>query len=202
VKLPSAGLDQGSVRDDALLAQIEADLKSAAADYAGRTADQTFGTINASTTILASGPGTHIVNATGIDLGNGEKLVLKRDQSNKPDNVVINVSGEMKLNKAQIELENFTWEEILFNVDGKISSSGGGNESVFRGVFLSMSGAKMQFSPALIEGALYGAGDITLTSGADLISPVPLPVSGLLLAGGLLGFGALRFRKTSGKAAT
>lgn len=141
--------------------------------YKGLTATNSSVTEITDSLTLEAENGQNILNLTKLELGGSDVLTL--DGRDLDSSFIINIEDNLKLNKGRIELINgLTFDEVLFNVGGKVAFSGGGNASVLRGVVLALHD-EIAISPGLIQGSLIGR-KITLTSGADLDTPFnPVP---------------------------
>lgn len=140
------------------------------------------------TLTITGGGGQNVLNLGTLQLGGDEVLTL--DGGGADASFIVNIFGDLKLNSGRIELAGgLTFEEVLFNViGGKVSFSGGGNSSVLMGVILALDG-EIAISPGLIQGSIIGT-KITLTSGADLdtpIPPIPVPPAVWLFVSAMLG---------------
>lgn len=175
---------------------------NAATYYAGyyrglAPTDTSISEITGSTTLFAAS-GLNVLDLDKLVLGASEVLTL--DSQSNDAGFVINVKGDLKLDSAKILLTGgLGFEDVLFNVGGKVSLSGGGNASILQGTVMALK-KEIAVSPGLVQGSLIGK-KITLTSSADLDTapvpppaPVPIPDSGLLLISGLALLALLRCR--------
>jgi len=181
-----------NVSQNALLNQAAADLAYYSTLYRTLAATNTAVTSITGSMTLTGNAGQNVLNLSTLKLGGGQVLTLNGGGTNA--SFIINVTGDLVLTSGQIQLTGgLTYDEVLFNVGGKVAFSGGGNASVLAGTVVDLNNS-IQISPGLIQGSLFG-GNITLTSGADLdtaVVPGPLVGSGLpglLMAGaGILGW--------------
>jgi hypothetical protein len=153
------------------------------------------GAINGNTT-LNGGPGTNVLNVSGINLGNGQALTLNGPAGSQ---FVINDSGGFTLNSGQINLTGgLTPSDVVINLTGTgpaAQTSGGlNNESVINGILLAPS-RSIGFAPGLVNGELIAGGQsVHLVSGASVNGPhvVPAPPGLILMGlGGLAYLGSL-----------
>lgn len=141
--------------------------------------------------------GQNVLRLDKLELGGGEVLTL--DGGGNDSSFIINILGDLKLNSGRVELTGgLTFDEVLFNVDGKVSFSGGGNSSVLAGVILALDG-EVSLTPGLVQGSIIGS-KITLTSGADLdtpaeIPPIPVPAAVWLFGTALIGIAEFARRR-------
>lgn len=185
------------VAQDSLLDLAASDAQFYSGHYAGLTAtDSSITSITDTLSIGAAVAGQNVINVSTLQLGGDEVLTL--DGGGTDSSFIINIDGDLKLNSGRVELTGgLTFDEVLFNVGGKVSFSGGGNSSILMGTILAL-GGETAISPGLIQGTLIGT-KISLVSGADLDtplpSPIPLPAAAWLFGTaliGLIGYGRRR----------
>lgn len=177
-----------NVAQDSLLNQAASDAAFYSNLYSGLSAtDTSISVITDTLTVTGSG-GQNVLNLGGLNLGGEEVLTL--DGGGSDSSFIVNIFGDLTLNSGRIELSGgLTFDEVLFNViGGKVSFSGGGNSSSLMGIILALD-KEIAISPGLIQGSIIGT-KITLTSGADLdtpVPPIPVPAAVWLFATALLG---------------
>lgn len=183
-----------NLSQDLLLNQAASDAAHYSNLYKGLSATNTsISTITDTLTITSAG-GQNVLNLDKLELGGGE--VLSLDGGGSDSSFIVNIFGDLKLNSGRIELSGgLTFDEVLFNViGGKVSFSGGGNSSSLMGIILALDG-EIAISPGLIQGSIIGT-KITLTSGADLDTPMPvIPVPAAVWLFGTALVGLIGFSK-------
>ena len=137
-------------------------------------------------------PGTYVVSTTSIDLNGGQDLVLNGAALPAGSRVIVNVSGDFKLNGGSaIILSGLTAAQVLFNYTGTHDAHlTGGSE--FSGTLLAPnSTAAFDDEGAVINGSVIAA-SVNFSSHVTIngISFVPEPTSSIAGALLLLPFGA------------
>jgi hypothetical protein len=159
---------------NAKLNQANTDARNASTTFAALapTLKVPGGAINGNTTINGMA-GVNVVNVSGINLGNGQKLTLNGPAGSQ---FIINDSGGMQLNSGQVVLRGgLTANDMVLNFTSsgqQLQTSGGlHNESVINGILLAPRDS-IGFAPGLINGELIAGGQsVHLVSGASVNSP-------------------------------
>lgn len=145
-------------------------------------------TIINSTMVLSPG----VYNISSLNLGNNEVLTLTPGGS-----YVFNIAGNMTLNSGRILTSaGLSETEVLFNVGGDLSTSGGlNNESEIHGIVLAVNGSA-SLSPGLVIGEIIAGQNINISSGAEVYQ-IPEGSTLSLLFLGLIVFAGLARRLRS-----
>jgi hypothetical protein len=196
---------------DVRLGQANTDARNASTAFAklAPTMAISGGAINANT-IIYGVPGVNVINVSGINLGNGQKLTLHGPVGTQ---FIINDSGGFTLNSGRILLTGgLTPNDVVLNITGTgtLQTSGGlNNASLINGILLAPN-ASIAFAPGLVNGELIAGGQsIHLVSGASVnwcpstdttataatVDTAPEPSSLVLALLGTLGVMVLRKRK-------
>jgi hypothetical protein len=173
-------------------------------------------TVNAASGILHAG--VEVFNITGLQFNNGTTLFINGDAAG--DSVVFNMNLNAQFG-GTIVLSGLTADQVLFNIIGGASLTGGPNlqdstnGATLAGDFLDPNGT-IQINHSILDGRLFGGdtSNMSIVSGVTLNAPqffggggqgstTPLPAALPLFATGLgvMGFLAKR-RKRKNAAAT
>ncbi|PWT81526.1 MAG: hypothetical protein C5B58_09760 [Acidobacteria bacterium] len=140
---------------------------SASTNLAGLTANQTFGTLSANTTINATVGGRNVISLAGQNLS-GITLTLNGSAS---QSFVINVSGAgITLGAVQL-IGGLTAANVIFNVTG-------GNTSVTNGVtvngiLMDINGTVTLSGNDTLNGEIISGKNISLSGGSDVEVVLP-----------------------------
>jgi hypothetical protein len=161
------------------------------------SADQTLGAVSGNTTIIATGSGVTVIDATSFNLQGGSKLTLSGTAG---DTFIIRVSGNLTTGgNSNIVLDGLAASNVVFVVAGDVTMSGG----TIDGTYLS-SGGNVTLSSGIHNGAYIVAGNgkelkfqsaptvnyVGFTGGA----PVPEPSAAIIFGMGLCVASQLRRR--------
>ncbi|HXA09068.1 MAG TPA: collagen-binding domain-containing protein [Chthoniobacterales bacterium] len=168
--------------NDAFLAQARSDA-FAASNFAltlGVTA--TYGTINTNTTISEGAVGNYVFSLQGgINFSGNSTLTLSAPAGSC---YVLNISNQFVLTGGSVLLSGgLTADNVLLNYTGTsdVRFSGGGNSSQVYGTILAPN-AKVDLSPGLVVGRVIASG-LSMSSGAQILTPVPEVTPGSVIFG-------------------
>ena len=160
---------------DSLLTSAASAATAAANALSSLSANQSLGTLSASTTINATIAGRNVISLTGINL-NGALLTLN---SNGQSNVsfVINVSGNLNLGSVQL-IGGLAPKDVIFNVTGPNNNIALGNESSgisTDGIFMDINGQVTLTNNNTLNGEIISGNSISLQNNGDVqaIQTVP-----------------------------
>lgn len=171
------------------LSGIWQDAVNAASTFTGLAPTSNLRAITSAQTITV-GAGLNVLDASIINL-NQSVLTFNGPAGAQ---VVVNISNNLTLNGAQIELTGgLTPMDIVFNVEGPgsdLHTSGGLNqESIITGILLAPD-RNIAFAPGEVDGELIAGGQsVHLVSGGSAVgvtNTVPEPATTGLLAAGLM----------------
>ncbi len=150
----------------------------------------TYGTINTTTTISESAVGNYVFSLQGgINFSGNKTLTLSAPAGN--------ISSQFVLTGGSILVSGgLTADNVLLNYTGTsdVRFSGGGNSSQVYGTILAPN-AHVSLSPGLVVGRVIAAG-LSLSSGAQILTPVPEVTPGSVIFGFLGLVIAVGSRKT------
>jgi choice-of-anchor A domain-containing protein len=163
--------------NDAFLAQARSDAFAASSFALTLGVTATYGTINTTTTISESAVGNYVFSLQGgINFSGNKTLTLSAPAGN--------ISSQFVLTGGSILVSGgLTADNVLLNYTGTsdVRFSGGGNSSQVYGTILAPN-AHVSLSPGLVVGSVIAAG-LSLSSGAQILTPVPEVTPGSVIFG-------------------
>ena len=178
---------------DALLAQARLDAFAASTFALNLPVTGSFGTINHTMTISENSVGNYVFNINSISFSGNSTLTLSAPAGS---NFVLNISQGVALTGGSILVAGgLNAADVLINYTGtsEFRFSGGGNTSRVYGTILAPN-ATVGLHPGFVLGSVI-ANAITMSSGADVIRPVPEVTPGSVIFGFLglvVAFGSRR----------
>ena len=166
---------------DSLLAQARLDAIAASNFALNLTPTGTFGTINQTMTLSENSVGTYVFNINAISFSGNSALTLSAPAGS---NFVLNISQGVALTGGSILVAGgLHASDVLINYTGtsEFRFSGGGNTSRVYGTILAPN-ATVGLHPGFVFGRVIANG-ITMSSGANVIMPIPEVTPGSVIFG-------------------
>jgi choice-of-anchor A domain-containing protein len=132
-------------------------------------------------TISESTVGNYVFSLQGINFSGDKTLTLSAPAGS---NFVLNISSQFVLTGGSVLVAGgLTANDVLLNYTGTsdLRFSGGGNSSQVYGTILAPNAA-VHLDPGLVVGSVISA-SITMSSGAQIMSPVPEVAPGSVVFG-------------------